>query len=363
MIKAPTLKSAHDNAPNPVKESEFVQPYLGEEEEDFVEMELWAPRFPDLRFDFPGMDEIDYDFGEPYDPWHLTFRCIIDPCYCAGDSKKFAAACTYPIHRVVISDSAFKVKWDRNSITITAPDPARGSPNIDIYMIAQAPWGLWQRKYKLVIGQHGEISVPRCRDDECDTCDTTTAIEYDYDNSDPLVARNDTSDVVTVLGSGAPFTWSIAGTGFSMTSAETAGNTNTVVADGTCCGVGVITVTDCDGNTTEGLIRCSTGSYQNDGSYPSSTCSGPCCVGGLSGSGTVYDKSAVYKLPWQTNSFVYLGCSSSCTVGTANQTADAVTTFTDGQTYSLQEIFCLRNCAVARDSGCWIGKTTQMWKC
>jgi len=55
----------------------------------------------------------------------------------------------------------------------------------------------------------------------------------------------------------------VSGAGFSLTSAETDGLTNTLEADGTACGSATITVTDDCGESCTGYVRCTTGRWAN----------------------------------------------------------------------------------------------------
>ena len=55
-----------------------------------------------------------------------------------------------------------------------------------------------------------------------------------------------------------PYTWSVAGTGFSIP-ATTDGVHNVVSADNTACGPATITVTDYCGDSATGYVRCDTG--------------------------------------------------------------------------------------------------------
>ena len=90
------------------------------------------------------------------------------------------------------------------------------------------------------------------------TIDYEFAISFLYGDPELEIARND-SLVVSVEANGAPFTWAVSGTGFSLEHEETAGTGNVLHADETACGAATITVTDCDGNQTTGGVRCTTG--------------------------------------------------------------------------------------------------------
>lgn len=92
------------------------------------------------------------------------------------------------------------------------------------------------------------------------TIDYSYAIEFLYGDPELEIVRED-SLVVNVSANGTPLTWSVAGTGFSLEHAETAGTGNVLHADVTACGSATITITDCDGNVATGYVRCTTGTW------------------------------------------------------------------------------------------------------
>jgi len=103
------------------------------------------------------------------------------------------------------------------------------------------------------------------------------AISFTYPEPETEVVREN-SVVVNVSANGTPLTWSVAGTGFTLEHAETAGTGNVLHADETACGAATITITDCDGNVAVGFVRCTEGQWV----FKSNTC-------GMSGiAGTVY---------------------------------------------------------------------------
>lgn len=109
-----------------------------------------------------------------------------------------------------------------------------------------------------------------CIETEVDCCDETTPVAWDDAGSDDTIAQSATA-ALAVTGSGGPFTWSVAETGFSIERSITAGLTNTLIADAAACGLATITVTDCDGNADVGYVRCTEGTWALQG-----TCC-PCC--------------------------------------------------------------------------------------
>lgn len=91
-------------------------------------------------------------------------------------------------------------------------------------------------------------------------CPPEIIISWDSEESATTIGRND-SKVVKVNDGLPPYTWSIAGTGFSLAAGKTTSKTNRVDTDGTACGVGSITVRDACGDETQGEILCTFGAW------------------------------------------------------------------------------------------------------
>jgi len=103
-----------------------------------------------------------------------------------------------------------------------------------------------------------------CKGEVCDTLVVT--INYDYAISftygDPELEIDQGHDLaVNVSANGTPLTWAVAGSGFTLSHAETAGTGNVLEADGSASGAATITITDCDGNVAVGYVRCTTGQW------------------------------------------------------------------------------------------------------
>jgi hypothetical protein len=107
-----------------------------------------------------------------------------------------------------------------------------------------------------------------CREYWATCCDETTALAFDDASTPDTIARSNSITLYTT-GSGVPLTWTVSGTGFSLSRATTDGNTNTLSADGTACGSATITVTDCGETQISFTIRCTTGQWvqQTIGGY------------------------------------------------------------------------------------------------
>lgn len=108
-----------------------------------------------------------------------------------------------------------------------------------------------------------EISL-YCGGEEVDTLDITIdyeySIEYDYEESDAEIIRED-SALIYVIANNTPLSWSVEGTGFSLEHEETDGVGNVLHADETACGSAKITVVGCNSASTIGYARCTTGQW------------------------------------------------------------------------------------------------------
>ena len=74
------------------------------------------------------------------------------------------------------------------------------------------------------------------------------------------IAQNQ-SVTLHVINGAAPYTWSVAESGFSLAATDNAGDANTLFADNTACGSATITVTDSVGDSVTGYVRCTTGQW------------------------------------------------------------------------------------------------------
>jgi hypothetical protein len=298
VIRTPTFKAANDATV--VRESEFAKPY--DESEDYSGMEYGAPNWP--GFNYPGMDYPDMglpvpDFPNMYDPWKMYFRCSVDPCWCEGETKTFAANCTYEIvdAKFIPSESDLSVTFTKNTISITALNGIREgeSGNLTITMLARVPKGgtLWQGKYDPVYGRHGGISVSECGDLEC--CDDSAMAWDDAGSGDTIVREGTCNLAITDNGTaGAPYDWSVTGTGYwfdqaySITSLQTSAKQVTLYADNTACGAASIIVNGCGANSVSGEVRGTIGQWIRRYCRTGIECPGcgwPCAKGSLGGTG------------------------------------------------------------------------------
>lgn len=270
-MRLTTFKEANDAIV--IRESEYAKPYGEQYEdphEDYSAMEYQVPNMPPWGWDGPGVIET-------YTPWHIVFYCGVDACWCEDQTLSFDAKCGWEIINVEFDPpwNDVTLTFNKSTIFINAAVGTTGCGTMTITMRAPVPkgGGLWQGKYSYVIGQHSDIQVCMCLPSECDVCDDS-AIAWDSTNSPETIARSASATVYITdsLGTGGPYTWSVSGTGFSLTESETVGLTNTLNTDGAACGSAVITVTGCDGTEITGYVRCTAGSTW---SSPANLCTTP----------------------------------------------------------------------------------------
>jgi hypothetical protein len=78
-------------------------------------------------------------------------------------------------------------------------------------------------------------------------------------SSNPESIGCNSQATVTVYGKCPPYSWSVAGTGFSLQATVTEAPENVLISAQSCCGSAIVTVTDGCGNITEGSVRGATG--------------------------------------------------------------------------------------------------------
>jgi len=85
------------------------------------------------------------------------------------------------------------------------------------------------------------------------------ALKWDPNNPDEIARNRDAE--VKVIGGIPPYTWSISGNGFELSQNQSDNVFNILHADGNACGAAAITVTDCDGVSVMGYVRCTIGRW------------------------------------------------------------------------------------------------------
>jgi hypothetical protein len=165
----------------------------------------------------------------------------------------------------IVGGHGYSLEWESTGDEGGRPDERKNSWNT-LYSSADS---CGTAQVKITDNCHTEII---CEFDSSVVSD----LEYDWVNSAQTVARSANVNVF-VTGGTPPYTWSISGTGFSLHNIETYSLSNTVYADSTACGSGLITVEDVCGVQIEGSIRCTTGAWvevadTDNGSTPGETC-------------------------------------------------------------------------------------------
>ena len=82
-----------------------------------------------------------------------------------------------------------------------------------------------------------------------------------YASDNPETIAPDTNETINIFGCRPPFTWSVSGNGFDLDWYETEGLFNTLIADDTACGAAEITITDTEGASATGYVRCTIGQW------------------------------------------------------------------------------------------------------
>lgn len=251
------------------KHSEFMRPDLAD---NFPDMEYTYPPpyvVPDGPMENPDVNDIP---NNPAGGQYCAITCH-SPQYCNEPVE-----CDGSIHFCPPGMSWLECignqKWSARFIDGTEfgiqvdlfPElvyPAKVKP------MGGSPWNHWpdnptnKIEVKMVDAVGNEcftVVDVFCRVQDC--CDSDEYVATAFDQADPpaTIARN-SSISVTATGGCPPYTWSVSGTGFTMASASTQAATNNLVADGTACGIALITVTDKCGYSSSGIVQCLTGTW------------------------------------------------------------------------------------------------------
>jgi hypothetical protein len=118
--------------------------------------------------------------------------------------------------------------------------------------------------YSILFVLCGPLTAVMSESTDCMNCPTIPGEVGDYFliwKILPATLNENSSESVAVEGKLPPFSWSVSGTGFRLADSE--GSVNELLADDGACGAAEITVTDNEGNTITGYVRCSNGSWGN----------------------------------------------------------------------------------------------------
>ena len=263
------------------KESELEKPYLaGNYQSMHFKMPTpdWgsAVRVPTIRRRRIRRHSLPpFTFKNPLVPWWPLkmpefnswdtgcYYCILT-CFDAGDcsypiSCRSSIACTYDqfghgaefgfnieVHEGGIEEVVRPGDWGDSSILIY-PDETLETHAYTVCMTD----GL------------GHVC---CSDVEkiCDDCICGEEDTFTFDDASTAdTVAPGSSIFVYVLGGCGDFSWSVAGTGFTLGSPTTTGRVNTLIAEtGVACGTAFITITDDCGTVVTAEIRSTVGSWQ-----------------------------------------------------------------------------------------------------
>ena len=84
---------------------------------------------------------------------------------------------------------------------------------------------------------------------------------YRWDPQNPDEMDQNSDIEIGVIGGIPPYSWSVSGSGFSLSQSQTVSVSNTLNADSTACGAATITVTDALGDVVTGYVRCTIGQW------------------------------------------------------------------------------------------------------
>jgi len=151
--------------------------------------------------------------------------------------------------------------------TIQSYDGASGRDISEIvtedYGLAEGSPAYWEKYAELK-----DEAIAECVE-QCDKCGQP--MKWAEDNEETI--DPDDSIPISVTGGGAPYKWSVEGTGFSLGASETEDGVNLLNSDDTACGPATITVTDACGFDVTGYVRCTDGHWVASDDW---LCSAPC---------------------------------------------------------------------------------------
>lgn len=265
------------------KKSRFDKPYL---EDNYNDMEYGeAPQIPsfsnpDFNFpEVPGPVPTDNELPAPW-AWPPCILSFFGPWYCGKCDYDKDFVSQAEMFFLMLRDGYFPGGIIRAQALAAAQTTIYHNGHVygDVdkrtsgYIKINEPTGGWSNGDKLsaitwcrdengtmIKGCSADLEIS-CRDNDCCYCPPEVEFAYDNDTSAETIVRENTCPVAVNEGGGGPYSWSVAGTGFSIPS-NTDELTNTLSADETACGTATITVTDCCGAAVTGYVRCTTGRW------------------------------------------------------------------------------------------------------
>ena len=346
------------------KQSELKKPYLTDSYED---MEYLSDPPIGLGPYPPGPtpDNPAGPIQEPTNPWHVRFLCFSDPCYGYGEEHCEPISCNWVIqgYEIRSSPAGCKYKLGLSEICGECPEGETFQILFDVLLRAQFEHG---GATITVDGRYYGMSMSHCIG-QCDG----SGIAWDSVNSSATIGTNTTVPIAITDSNGTqgtPYSWSVAGTGFTLANAVTDGLTNTLISTWPNCGIATITVTGCDGTAITGLVKCTFGTYKNDQTYPASSPLPAACDAGpgqcwCSSGGPVVNFDIFHRVDTNQLCGGTIGGVGDCAYGIS--LGVSYTYVTDGFEVTQLQIFnsVFSNNPLCNHVGCWAAATLQIWGC
>lgn len=353
------------------KHSEFMRPELG----DYPNMEYAFPEPSKGNLDVPP--ELKDSELFPNSPCVIT---CYSPLYCDDNVKCHANIYNCPPgvdRHQCIANQTWQAALVSSSPAVALQidvDPHR------VFPIEIKPNGVWSHwpdapsdKIHVVMKDatgaicDTDLSV-FCRTEDCCHRSDYVAMTFDNGSTPDQVAPNSSITVYVSDGCG-PFVWSVVGAGFTFTTSQTSGRTNTLNLANTACGgvgghnyQGNITVSDECGTSVTATILATDGAWTNFyGFGRQSTCQLLACCGPQTCPGaptsTVYHHAVgANKNEARWLMYVLNGCASDCReAGTGDHT------FGGGSGCPADTIYGTEYCAVSTCCDC--SGTLDYWTC
>jgi len=235
--------------------SDDKKPYMGDE---YPEMEHFFTPYDPPNFVPPGIPDdpriVPRVPGGPGADLAVLY-CQIVGCFVENETTCLALNCTYTPIAVMFAHfhpPGVDISLQGKNICITATSASPPAIEVDVLMSGISPDG------RKLLGTHDSIMITKCPDWETDpepvNCEDADPLEWDTENSAETIIQDGQATVYVTGGVGL-FTWTVSGTGYTLSARKTSGRANTIHADETSCGTATITCTDeCD-TQVEGTLR------------------------------------------------------------------------------------------------------------
>jgi hypothetical protein len=232
-----------------IKQSERKKPYIGKD-------------FPEMEHDWEGpIGGFNPMLGPnlPDQPWNMqvpsagaVFNADSDSEWCPGDTQEIVITGTEPIYLLTVTWPTRDVYisggagFGSNLVVaqLTVGDDVRGRVTVEASM-------------RTFDGIPGDSNVSLYESTECDDC----PLSFVVDPANPETVAPSSSVTVKGIGGLGPYSWSISGSGFSLTGGSVTATPENDIATSGACGSGIATVTDSCGSEITIEVRSTTGSW------------------------------------------------------------------------------------------------------